>query len=190
MSLHLFNTIAPVYGLFYDWQKNHYKVVFEQLPFALEKGARVLDVGCGTGAMASMLHEFGYSVQGVDQSERMLEVARRRNPKLNFQQADLLGGLPFGEAAFQYSVASYVAHGLQAHKRLRMYEEMKRVTERTVLIFDYNDKRAVLTSFVEWLEGGDYFGFIRQAAQEMRTQFREVQVIELGGRAALYVCSP
>ena len=39
-------------------------------------GRRVLDVGCGTGALASALAERGARVWGVDASEEMLEVAR------------------------------------------------------------------------------------------------------------------
>lgn len=162
----------------------------EKLPFALEEGCSVLDLGCGTGALASVLHELGFKVSAVDQSHRMLAIARRHNPTLTFHQADLLSGLPFEEGAFHYSVASYVAHGLEETKRIRMYAEMKRVTQKAVLIFDYNEKRAALTSAVEWLEGGDYFRFVRQGAEEMRAQFRDVQVMDLGGRAALYLCRP
>lgn len=191
MSRGLFDGIAPVYGLFYDWQKNYYSRVFEnKLPFVLQEGSAVLDVGCGTGALLSLLHDHGFEVSGVDQSERMLAIARRKNPAIHFEQADLLLGLPYDDGAFDYTIASYVAHGLDSEKRIRMYHEMKRVTKRAVLIFDYNDKRTLLTSLVEWLEGGDYFGFIRQANTEMRTQFSGVEVIDLGGKAALYLCRP
>lgn len=191
MSLHLFNTIAPVYGLFYDWQKKHYHRIFtEVLPFQLKEGASVLDVGCGTGALASMLCDLGHDVIGVDQSERMLAVARKHNPVMDFRLVDVNEGLPFAKKQFDYSITSYVAHGLRPSERLSMYHEMSRVSSGHVLIFDYNDQRALLTSIVEWMEGGDYFRFIRQAAEEMRTVFSDVKVYPLGGRAALYHCTP
>jgi SAM-dependent methyltransferase len=41
-------------------------------------GRRVLDVGCGTGASALPLLAAGFEVTGVDRSQGMLEVARRR----------------------------------------------------------------------------------------------------------------
>ena len=41
---------------------------------------RALDVGCGTGALAERLAGAGYEVIGIDPSEGMLEVLRRRGP--------------------------------------------------------------------------------------------------------------
>ncbi len=44
----------------------------------LSKGARILDVGCGTGRHSVGLAQHGFSVTGVDLSEEMLEKARTR----------------------------------------------------------------------------------------------------------------
>jgi len=53
------------------------------------EGARVLDVGCGTGTHASILIEKGSSVAGVDLNEGMLRVARTKCPKANWIQGDM-----------------------------------------------------------------------------------------------------
>ncbi len=47
-----------------------------QLPPA--RPARILDAGCGTGFLALLLAEAGHSVVGLDLSEQMLAVARKR----------------------------------------------------------------------------------------------------------------
>jgi ubiquinone/menaquinone biosynthesis C-methylase UbiE len=39
---------------------------------------QLLDIGCGTGTMAALLHEAGYDVVGIDLSEEMLTVAHER----------------------------------------------------------------------------------------------------------------
>ena len=39
----------------------------------------ILDVGCGTGAMGLILAEMGHSVTGIDLSEGMMEVGRKKN---------------------------------------------------------------------------------------------------------------
>lgn len=45
---------------------------------ALKSGARVLDLGCGTGLLACRIAEEGFAVTGVDPAEGMLGVARSR----------------------------------------------------------------------------------------------------------------
>ena len=50
--------------------------------------ARVLDVACGTGFLTQHL---GSEVTGLDQSEAMLEVARRRVPWAEFVRGDAFG---------------------------------------------------------------------------------------------------
>jgi ubiquinone/menaquinone biosynthesis C-methylase UbiE/NAD-dependent dihydropyrimidine dehydrogenase PreA subunit len=44
----------------------------------VEEGARVLDVGCGTGALVEMAASRGAKVVGLDASEKMLAAARER----------------------------------------------------------------------------------------------------------------
>jgi trans-aconitate methyltransferase len=52
--------------------------------------ARVLDHGCGAGLpTARQLADSGLEVLGVDESERMLRLARQRVPAARFEQRDL-----------------------------------------------------------------------------------------------------
>ena len=56
----------------------------------LAPGGRVLDVGCGTGEpVARHFAERGFRVVGVDESEKMLEIARRVVPGAEFVRADM-----------------------------------------------------------------------------------------------------
>jgi 2-polyprenyl-3-methyl-5-hydroxy-6-metoxy-1,4-benzoquinol methylase len=54
----LFDTIAPVYGLFYNRQKKRFLEVIQSVRKEIDLAAykSVLDVGCGTGALCSVLH--------------------------------------------------------------------------------------------------------------------------------------
>jgi SAM-dependent methyltransferase len=49
---------------------------------------RILDLCCGTGYLAAMLAERGYTVTGVDASEEMIRHARLQAPKADFHVAD------------------------------------------------------------------------------------------------------
>jgi len=53
-----------------------------------QPGERVLDLGCGTGALTAAIAGLGAEVEGVDRDEAMLAVARRAQPGLSFRRAD------------------------------------------------------------------------------------------------------
>lgn len=69
----------------------------EWLIRSLPGGARVLDLGCGTGVPTSrQLTEAGFAVVGVDLSERMVELARRHVPDGEFHRLDIADLRPGG----------------------------------------------------------------------------------------------
>src|SRR5919202_4898412 len=55
--------------------------------------AQILDVGCGPGWMSELLARCGYWVTGIDISEDMVEIARRRVERIPDQVADGLDPL-------------------------------------------------------------------------------------------------
>src|SRR5215469_2564564 len=59
-----------------------------------DRGQRILDAGCGTGAHLTALAAAGSRPVGLDFSHGMLRVARRKNPSALLAQADLNRGLP------------------------------------------------------------------------------------------------
>ena len=204
----LFNLIAPVYGLFYNKQKNRYREVIAGFTRDWQQSdyQSILDIGCGTGALCSALNEAGLTVTGVDPAQHMLSIARRQtqDQDIQFLAANAVEGLPFADKSFDLSIASYVAHGLQKSERIKLYSEMRRVTKGKVILYDYNQNRSPLISFVEWLEHGDYFGFIQNPKGEMEdcvtemedcvTElekcFSDVICVDVDKRAAWYICTP
>ncbi|MDW7738650.1 MAG: class I SAM-dependent methyltransferase [Bacillota bacterium] len=200
-STFLFNLIAPAYGLFYNIQKKRYSEVLKGVEKDLDIASfrTIIDIGCGTGALCSVLYEMGLTVTGIDPAKKMLDIAMAKpeNININFIQADVLETLPVEDKSFDIAVASYVAHGLKSEERRKMYAEMSRVAEHWVVIYDYNDKRSLPVTVIEWLEGGDYFHFIKHAEPEMRdcvtemkNCFSEVKVIHVDKRASWYICKP
>lgn len=197
----LFNGIAPIYNLFYGLQKKNFRRIIESAgsKLNLTQYHSVLDVGCGTGALCSVLHEKGMQVTGVDPAQKMLSFAKSRpeNSGIHFLEADAIKPLPFLDNSFDICIASYVAHGLPREDRRRLYQQMSRVAGELVIIYDYNSSRSLLTTVVEWLERGDYFHFIKHAQPEMtdcmnqmKNCFSDVKVIDVDTRAAWYICTP
>ena len=64
------------------------------------RGARALDIGCGSGQVAAFLAAQGFPAVGVDFSRLALEMARRRFPEspgqLEFHEVDVCRTLPPG----------------------------------------------------------------------------------------------
>ena len=88
--LNAYERSAEVYDLYYSWLD--YAAHAETVRALLEAhnpGARtVLDLGCGTGLYTEQLANW-YDVIGLDLSESMLAVARRRLPQTRFHLADM-----------------------------------------------------------------------------------------------------
>ena len=66
---------------------------------AVKKVESVLDVACGTGDMAVSLAERGCTVTGIDLSEEMLAIAKRKVESGKWKVADA-ENLPFAEGEF------------------------------------------------------------------------------------------
>ncbi|KKW13768.1 MAG: hypothetical protein A2898_01960 [Candidatus Kerfeldbacteria bacterium RIFCSPLOWO2_01_FULL_48_11] len=63
------------------------------------KGAKVLDLGCGPGIETKKLVEKGLSVYGLDLSEKLLDIAKKDNPTVEFTQGDMRQ-LPYADGQF------------------------------------------------------------------------------------------
>jgi SAM-dependent methyltransferase len=74
-------------------------------------GQRVLDVGCGTGALTSELvaRLGGTSVAAVDPSASFVEAIRTRQPDVDVRRAPA-EALPFDDATFDAALAQLVVH--------------------------------------------------------------------------------
>jgi SAM-dependent methyltransferase len=65
----------------------------------LSDGMRVLEVGCGTGVFLRLAADRGADVFGLDASETLLELARRRVPEADLRVGDL-EALPYDDDTF------------------------------------------------------------------------------------------
>jgi SAM-dependent methyltransferase len=88
----------------------------ELLVAALAPGARVLDIGCGSGWFSQALERAGFTVSGVDVAGEALRRARERCPGVEFALAGEGGELPFATGCFDSAwlgdVLEHVQDGL------------------------------------------------------------------------------
>ncbi|MCL5960205.1 MAG: methyltransferase domain-containing protein [Chloroflexi bacterium] len=133
------------------------------------EGSRILDIATGTGEQAFAFARRGYDVVGIDLSEDLLRVAKKKNRFTNarFEIADATD-LPFEDASFDLTCISFALHDMPLSIRQKVLKEMVRVTKPkgTILIVDYGLPRSKIGQFLVYhiaklYEGPYYSGFIK-----------------------------
>ncbi len=106
----------------------------DQILSKLPKGARVLDLGCGTGHFSTYIKTLGYDVTGLDPSTKMLNYARQNFPDITFVEG-YSNALPFEAATFDLVISIEVLRYLDTKIVFESYEEMYRVLKPGGKIF-------------------------------------------------------
>jgi SAM-dependent methyltransferase len=77
--IRVFDRIAWIYGFLFHAQRLAFRRSLRTFQHRLDLPgkARILDIGCGTGAYVSVLTEMGHEVRAVDASPRMVATAKR-----------------------------------------------------------------------------------------------------------------
>jgi SAM-dependent methyltransferase len=74
-------------------------------------GARVADLGCGSGVFTSLLHRRGYDVFGLDLSPKLIALAQAKYPQVTFFEGDA-EHLPLPTASLDGILLSGLLHHL------------------------------------------------------------------------------
>jgi ubiquinone/menaquinone biosynthesis C-methylase UbiE len=117
-------------------------------------GVKVLDVGCGSGALARVLVAEGAEVTGVDPNRQALTAARSVAPAAHFEQAGA-EALPFEDAAFDVVLIVNALHHVPLAAMDRALAEAARVT-----------RPAGLLIVIEPLASGSFFDALRVVEDE------------------------
>ena len=142
----------------------------------LEKeGAAVLELGFGTGTLASELYEKGCEIYGQDFSSRMVELAQAKMPGAHLYQKDFGEGLaePLLERKYDFIVATYAMHHLTDGQKISLIHDLLGVlkADGRILVGDiaFETREAMESCRHEFMDEWDdeeyYFAF---------DEFREV----------------
>lgn len=119
-----YNLIAEDFSRTREKPWSEIKFLFDNY---LISGERVLDLGCGNGRNFQFFTEKNVDYFGVDSSEKLIEIAKKRNLKAKLKVSDALN-LAFPNNYFDkvYSIA--VFHQIPSDQfRLKFLKEVKRV---------------------------------------------------------------
>ncbi len=90
-----------------------------------QPGMRVLDIGTGTGNLATLFAAQGCDVWGTDFSPVMLAAAQRKLPQVQFILADARHGWPAElPSIFDRIISSYTFHHFELAEKIRILAEL------------------------------------------------------------------
>jgi len=117
------------------------------------KFAKILDFGCGTGELLTLLQSQGFEGEyvGYDLSPKLLEIAQQKFPKARFEQRDILNSPP--KEMFDYVFISGVFNNdIEANQRF--------LKDTLTMLFPLTKKGLAfncLSTFVDFQSDGLYY---------------------------------
>jgi len=146
----MFDRIASVYdplnsvmtaGMHHRWRARSADLA------AAGPGSRALDVATGTGDLAIALRARGADVIGVDFAEKMLEIARRKEPAIEFRTGNALA-LDFPDDSFDAATVGFGARNFDDLDRgLREMARVVRPGGRVIVLEITTPQRPPLSWF-------------------------------------------
>jgi ubiquinone/menaquinone biosynthesis C-methylase UbiE len=136
------DTVAKAIKQYDEIAEEYAEKVAARLPFEelsafkkyVSKRKKVLDLGCAAGRDTSELTKNGYIVTGVDLSEKLLEIAKKKYPSLSFSHSDIRS-LPFKDESYDAVWAIAVFHHLDYKDMLPTLKEFNRVLKNHGIVF-------------------------------------------------------
>lgn len=105
-----------------DLEPNSYLVKFAETTNLQGNGRKTLVVGCGLGDDAKYLHDLGFDVTAFDISETAIEWAKRLNPEIHFEVADLFNPPRGWLGNFEFVLEIYTIQPLPLEMRPKVID--------------------------------------------------------------------
>jgi len=145
-----YDPFAHVYDRHWGFFATRAYTILEHLVLRnLSPGGAVLDLCCGTGQLAAELSRRGYRTTGLDGSERMIEIARKNAPDVEFIVQDARNIDLSGRFSAVFSTFDSLNHVMRL-------DELEQVFSNVFAV----------------LEGGGYFVFDLNMEEGFRSRWR------------------
>lgn len=136
----VFKDYAYYYNLFYgdkeyDREANVIASLLEK--YRSLKGKKILNLGCGTGRHDIELTKLGYSVDGVDISSNMIDIAKSNNPNSKYYVANICNYRPEEKYEFVISMFHVISYQNKNEDVINAFKTANTALEKEgIFLFD------------------------------------------------------
>ncbi|MCR4944591.1 MAG: cysteine synthase A [Clostridium sp.] len=130
--------VAMEDGEYSELFKNYKEILNETVrQISKFKGAKVIDIGSGTGNLTNIANEFGYDSVGIEPNLKTRNIAASKYPNIKFLSGTFLG-LPIDNNSVDAIISSLAFHNLTPLEKMEAVElfKMKLKNKGTVVIAD------------------------------------------------------
>ncbi len=122
--------------------------------FALSTPRRILEIGCGPGALAQSLSRWypESEVLGIDRDSNFIEFAKRQALQITFEEGDATN-LPYKDESFDVTISNTVVEHIEPSK---FYEEQYRVLKEKGVCLVLSARKGVNISAPCIMEESDF----------------------------------
>ncbi len=143
-------------------RRKHSDVLREHLPL---RGARIVDIGCGDGALVRLMTREGARVTGIECSDSQLSRARTAEPAGNEDyRSGRAEDLPFEDASVDAAVFFNSLHHVPVESQAKALEEAARVVKPGGAV--YIQEPVAAGAYFELMRAIEDETFVRAKAQE------------------------
>jgi len=187
----IFDLVAPLYDRLAFLVEETFESSMEKIKLETTiKGKKVLDVGTGTGRWGvNFLNHSAKKVHGVDLSEKMLNKASEKYKNMTFSLGEADNLTEFDDNSFDIVTASNLLHGVSKQLRLKILQEMKRVSKEFVIIYDFVGRTPIIFHIIEILEQSYYLNFKKYFMDDLNKFFNYSIKYEIGAGFGLYIAN-
>jgi SAM-dependent methyltransferase len=148
----LYTNLAAVYDAMYQTFINYEEEFLFYDTIRKEHTCNnVIEIGCGTGHLASLFLKENVSYTGLDMSEQMLSIAKAKNPGVLFMEADMRDFKTENKFDFCFAAARTVSYLITDADVRNAFQCMAdALQEGGILCFDFIDA----TRFIPQIKNG------------------------------------
>lgn len=165
-TIAVYNTIADEYA------KNieHYLSEKERDDFLslVPPGGSILDLGCAAGRDSRYFSSKGFKVIGVDLSEKLLAIAKKKSPEIDFRKEDIRA-LDFPENSFDATYASAVLLHLKRRELVPVLKNLHAFLKSDGLLYVQVKEGTGDADVAEKLSSGHARHFTYYSLEDLKT---------------------